>query len=214
MKKMLVSAIVFLFAVILFLLYIIYFGNTPKATEDCSTVVMNYEGEEWESNISINDAKQIAGNYRNDYGKNRIWIGETRGDDKHEDARCAWFPLETIKRYIWSIEASNCKKQCKDSLGLRIYYAKYPDISDAEFWSGSMESQKAYASYHTVFMVPTYFTGSFHQDFNPFSEECHQVLDEVPGPHKSTKALLSVGDEQNHGSLIPPNAPDGAFFIR
>lgn len=214
MKKMFVVVIVFLLLVIVFLLFNLDFSGNQAPSADCNTILMNYEGEEWTGSISIDDAKYMAGNYREDYGKNRIWSGETRGDETQEDARCAWFPLETLKRYIWNIENSNCKKNCKDSLGLRIYYAKYPTIGDAAFWSGTMESQKQFASYHTVFMVPTYFTGSYHQDFNPFSTECHQQLSEVPGSGKAIPALLPVGDEQNHGSLIPPNAPEGAFFIR
>lgn len=213
MKKFLVAIIVFLLAVIAVLLYNI-FNNTPvRSAPGCSeNITMNYTGVEWKSNVSVDDARLMAGNYREDYGKSRIWTGETRGETA--DARSAWFPLETLKRFIWNIETSNCKNNCKDSLGIRIYYAKYPDLSNTEFWNeGTMGTQSDFALHHTIFMVPTYFTNRFHQDFNPFTDVCHQKLTEVGNPEKPSKAILTPGDEQNHGSLIPPNAPEGASFI-
>ena len=60
-----------------------------------------------------------------------------------EDTRDFWFSLDTLKKYIEYVEYEGTKMG-KDNLGIRIYFAAYPDNS------GYPDP-----GYSTVFLVPT-----------------------------------------------------------
>lgn len=60
-----------------------------------------------------------------------------------EDTRDFWFSIDTLKKYIAYVEQQG-KKMGKENLGIRIYFAAYPEKSDYPD-----------PGYATVFLVPT-----------------------------------------------------------
>lgn len=138
------------------------------------------------------------------------------------DSRCIWFPLETIKKFLCTIEKYNNKlKTPNKELGVRLYYAVYePDYSDA-----SKQNR------HTIFMVPTYQAVPGAQnpqiDFDPretynrqtqtqgrFQEMVNFVMlgQQNGAPqYASTRRLILAPEEsnlvQNTGQICPTNCP-------
>lgn len=92
------------------------------------------------------------------------------------DARSAWFSLETLKEFIYNIEKASCCST-KLELGVRIYYAQYPNFLMPSYTSNTTlindlstvaTDHIAYTLNHTVFMVPTYNFANKHIDFDPW----------------------------------------------
>lgn len=209
MKKILIATNILLLITIAFLIYF-YSKCSNKRAEDkvnqnCEACE-SYETIDWTGKIDEKIGKRLADNYKYSKEKNFIWDGGV--NTGVEDTKSVWFPLKTIKKYIWEIETNNCRNNCNDSLGVRIYFGKYPETSDP-MWDtvGMSEFKVSYANHHTLFMVPTLYdaTKDAHFDFNPWVPDCHHL---IGTPYSSKDAprnpLLLGGDAQNHGSLIPP----------
>ena len=150
--------------------------------------------------------------------------------EKEEDTKSVWFSLDRLKNFIWHIEEQNCANGCNDSLGLRIYFAKYPDLTapaQAEFLD-LIGVPKAYSNHHTLFMVPTYKNEKMENvDFFPGGKTCRLTFEQSPTVtrnlggdinitvHPPTGYIFLTGtaeDAQNHGGLIPPGDPAGTSF--
>jgi hypothetical protein len=217
MKRVLLIINILLIGIILFQACQSTTGGTKDSrtsdTTRCKNICGDYSGSEWYGRITFDDANRIFRNYRQDDAKHNIWRNDKMSDEP--DTKCVWFPLETIKRYIWTIENGSCSKNCPDSLGLRIYFAKYPSIKDPFWEKPDFSDNKIYADRHTLFIVPTFYdiNKDAHTDFNPFREGCPPLgtkpIGVVPKPDG---AILMAGDVQNHGSLIPPRPNTGTAF--
>jgi len=194
----------------------------PEA--NCTSYTYDYSNKPWTGQIDARLAKVMAENYKNDKQKSLIYID---GSEIHDsDARSVWFPLESLKSYIWDVEKQSCSNNCNsEQLGLRIYFAKYPDKS-SQFWSwpGLWEVKSEYENRHTIFMIPTYRNGGNDNDFDPWSG-CNKVvtpgtinnpadtINSVKSKYVYYFALSETGqDGKNHGTLIPPGDPTGTSF--
>ncbi|MGB8190775.1 MAG: hypothetical protein WCF67_02595 [Chitinophagaceae bacterium] len=103
--------------------------------------------------LDAQTAQRMAIAYASDNGKNFMST-----NPEMEDARSLWFDLETIKNFIWRIEKGACNNGCGHlRLGIRIYYAKYPNKSAMSIDKNLMSLNPDFAERHTLFMVPTYF---------------------------------------------------------
>jgi hypothetical protein len=220
MKKILIVMNVVLLGLLTWLLFfkpakVVYVTNLKEDPKDCEAALCkDYINGSWGGRITVEVAQEIADKYTKDAAKDFIWRDNVRTETK--DARAAWFPLRDIKNYIMQIEKEACGKNCYDSLGIRIYYGKYPGKESSIWGLDGMEEQKDFAEHHTLFMVPTFYDAetSIHYDFNPWMPGCPK-LGSTQGDQSSVKsAIFLVGDSKNHGSLIPPKSPDGAYFIR
>ncbi|MGC4101576.1 hypothetical protein [Ferruginibacter sp.] len=218
MKKILILCNLLLLAVIFFLSC--NHDDIKKADEalwekQCKNKLCgDYEAGSWSGKINAVFARQIADNYQKDIAKNFIWRdGNNTGS---EDARSIWFSLETIKKFIWIIESNQCKKNCRDSLGIRIYYARYPEAKDPIWKTPGLAPEARYAGHHTVFMIPTYWDprDSMHHDFDPMSRICRGPFDTSATAKPTTIFFEFTGDPdgQNHGNLIPPDLNSGNAF--
>jgi hypothetical protein len=110
-------------------------------------VLTNYRKNIWDS---INNTS-FFGNYKTE-GLRTINYANT-------DARAIWFPLETLKQFICTIENNNAQlKIPATNLGIRFYYAQYEhDYTD-----------RSKQNMHTLFMLPTYRTPNGDEvDFDP-----------------------------------------------
>ena len=152
-----------------------------------------------------------------------------------DDAHSIWFDLETLKKFVYQVEF-NAKKNSatatSDKLGLRIYYASYPNKEEmAKFsdvrWFLNDPIKKNYPLYHTLVMIPTLNVDGRNVDFNPtdlktFTSEGLKSDQKRYGDNQNTTAttfgLTGLNRSattttppntgaQNHGYLIPPGDP-------
>ena len=218
MKQFLIATNLVLLAVAIFFCYKFFDIKNVKAEEKpiletgmdkCSSKICHdYAGAEWQGRITGYQSELLKNFYYSSDWKMLIWNGSVKTNE--EDSRAAWFPLETIKKYIWQIERRNCINKCTDSLGFKIFYGKYPGISDRSWNSFGVADR--YANHHTVFFLPTYWDGKEHIVYDPWvgCRGSLNVTDSVP-PAIGNPAILTIDlvddgdDAQNHGSLIPPD---------
>jgi hypothetical protein len=195
-------------------------GEIAGQSSFCSdTSALGYTtGERLPGMIDFKTAQELSLAYVNDNGKNVVW--HKGAPTKMQDARCIWFDLKKLKSFIGYIENAACRSACPDSLelGIRIYYAKYPDEEGMRRLTDLFGVPKEYALHHTVFMVPTYRDPGkkANIDFDPqmIGKGCRLM------PLDPIKSLFWLGydpslngpaDAQNHGSLKPPPDDSGLF---
>lgn len=180
----------------------------PPDSTDCDEVCMNYSSSTLTTTISGDLALTMA----HDYQATRPTINN--GLYNGPDAASVWFTLEDLKKFIWQIESRTCSSPCVDSLnlGIRIYYARYPEISSDENRQDLRGVPRNYGRMHTLFMVPTFDdprdgpNPDNHYDFylDQAFNECLPVRivnDTAPiGPITA----FMPGRTKNHGTLCPP----------
>lgn len=160
------------------------------------------------------------------------------------DARSIWFDLETLKEFLYQIEHNVNKNpaQGRDKkLGVRIYYAAYPDnikMRDlaATQTDPNFSYNPAYEKKHTLVMIPT-IQGADREnyDFNPLDVNSYIGFTNMKtggaySPNSSTYSTLSLGtstnpvntaqgisannaiNARNHGHLMPPGNTIGSIF--
>lgn len=153
-----------------------------------------------------------------------------------------WFSLDTLKRFIWNIEHSVCDikikcdgdKKFSPSLGIRIYFAEYPDTAYMSTVKDLKDVNPSFAKMQTLFMLPTYDSidstlGQLlvkHIDFDPTNlktfdnKRCaFQKIDLGSGTVLSTgftfRSYTRTNNNttgQNHGGLCPPVCDGGEAF--
>jgi hypothetical protein len=167
--------------------------------------------------INYASAIEMSRDYASDVGKKYVWYDSKIS--KKDDASSLVFDLLTLKKYIWYIESNVCDRGCDDSklqLGIRFYYAKYPDANTMrqDYYLKNVDT--SFANRHTLFMVPVYrylFTKGIYKNFWPefLDHKCQFKWPNNPPPD-SIRIQMSVDEsEQNHGSLRPPPAGSGVF---
>lgn len=147
------------------------------------------------------------------------------------DAYSIWFDLDTIKKFIYHIEKGVQKNgQPGSKLGLRMYYAAYPDKAKwnsqgyedlAGFIGNTLTEQ--YEKKHTLVMIPTIQLASGNDaDFNPFDKTTYNngIIKDDGKPNVDDFSQVQVmaitatnnpndpnsGNTiaRNHGYLCPP----------
>ena len=141
-----------------------------------------------------------------------------------EDAKCAWFDLETLKKFIYDIEKNSCAANCGEEihrLGIRIYYARYPETGTAaqnnnSRFSDLFQLDNAYVDRHTLFMVPTYSINNGEpKDFNALDFDPKKPCQFADIPATGfTMALAPSSSALNHGGLCPPICPSNPDYAR
>lgn len=136
---------------------------------------------------------------------------------KIDDAHSIWFKLETLKEFIYHLEL-NARKNGKssESLGLRIYYSRYPEIKT---WKNTYTDlldfigtpREKYEKLHTLVMIPTIKTQikgeTVNIDFNPKDITTYTTgLPEIPGDIPPAIRIPALGG-------IFPNTPGNSINI-
>lgn len=119
-----------------------------------------------------------------------------------DDAHSVWFHLDSIKKFIYHIEKLSAKnKTNSDKLGLRFYYAAYPDTAKWSYDSHSdlkdflKDPEKIkYEKKHTIVMIPTIenSTGG-NMDFNPADVKTYTLG--IDNPIKKKDGQINSADE-------------------
>ena len=133
-----------------------------------------------------------------------------RGNPAVVDARSVWFSLTTLKKFINTIETQSCGSTCPPQLGIRIYYAEYPNVA-----SLPSDIDPLCAGKHTVLMVPTYHDvpGNKDVDFDP--QKWDKTTCTVSSVFDTATTMCALGADiaaQNHGGLTPPPDPCGVYW--
>lgn len=159
-----------------------------------------------------------------------------------KDARAIWFDLETIKKFVYHIEHDVKKKTDgdtkSDALGIRIYYAAYPENKRMEELGKFQKDtgfsfDPTYEGLHTLVMIPTIADKEGNNmDFNPDDLNTYVGFTKMPIDQKypfvsnensilglgGTGSVASSGSSsvssraRNHGTLSPPNTEFGFGF--
>jgi len=147
--------------------------------------------------------------------------GQPTNNSGVEDSTSVWFSIETLMGFINQVTA-NAGSQAAGgvipTLGVRIYFARYPDQLDPA-WGildpqlNAMEytnySINNYAGRQTIVMVPTYQINNVNVDFDPIS-----TVTFSNDPYTAEKAFFNAVTNNtgnvcflNHGEMIPPPDP-------
>jgi hypothetical protein len=213
----------------------VFFNLKPiPECNTCTNICSDYTGKPI-NKLEVRMLQDISSNYKTSV----IGASLTNTKIAKTDASNIWFSLDTLKRFIWNIESNTCNINCdgkkKLELGIRIYFARYPDARTMTHYTDLNNPQtKYFENCHTLFMVPTYDLyypgkGLQHMDFDPTSKSISAnctippidtlegsttiaLMLPSPAPQPPTSVSSSTS-AQNHGGLCPPLKCDpGASF--
>lgn len=136
------------------------------------------------------------------------------GDDLFHDAESMLLPIEQLKEFIYHVETLTKKNRpgiTTDQLGIRIYYAAYPDNSKWKGYDKELEGflndpvTLQYQFKHTLIIIPTIYNKEKKGmvDFDPREKEGGSIYQNTSGFILKAAASSSQA-ARNHGSLIPP----------
>ncbi len=202
---------------------------TPPST---TSICMDYDSER----MSTLDADLIHTMVQGYRTHQLDYIQSKFGSIAPTDAYSIWFDLETLKKYLYHIE-KNAKRVdatiTDKKLGVRFYYAAYPDSTtiekdrfrDLDFMKSDAKYKK-YNGLHTLVMIPTITgAGGKELDFNPldadtftkgFYQDSKYALNSTSTLPDDTAALTGTPSRsmggKNHGTLAPPENIVGLGF--
>ncbi len=197
-----------------------YAGSTMTiGAKDALKMIRAYRNERQQIiNYAANNAPAIPEINLSSYRRN--------SNDAFIDSRAITFPIDTIKKYICSIERqieSTPSLQEYTLSGLRFYYIVYDESS--EYVQKEIIPHKPdYENCHSLLIVPTVYDEerATHIDFEPnlfaSKRRIDQGLLEENTPLQflhlktdaSTRAALRV---QNKGSICPPPKPCDGYDL-
>ncbi len=223
-------------AIITYLITCKFFCKKPidigGGTRTPTTICMDYDSIA-PPTLTTNMVKSMVFQYK-DAQLNNIQTAATNAVPK--DARAIWFDLETLKQFLYQIEqktAQHPTEIANKKLGVRIYYAAYPE---KQIMSNLAQHQtdpnfsynEEYEKLHTLVMIPTITgAGNENYDFNPLDVTTYDGFTNVKKENSTfsfdsdTYTTLSLGTSRvnsqigvnsaaqvqiarNHGSLYPP----------
>lgn len=129
------------------------------------------------------------------------------------DAQSVHFNLDALKDFITIIEEEVAKhpEYSLRNLGIRFYYAAYPD---SDLWDepgyedlagmASNPSTEKYEKLHTIIAIPTAEINGVQSDFDPMDANTY----DGSKPSGIGVAIMA----ENHGGLVPPDSPNGLWF--
>ena len=217
------------------ILYQFQTNGTTTRTNCCNS----YEGSTM--TIGAKDVLKMIRSYRNERQQIINYAANSRGlpaslslasygkndENSFIDSRAITFPIDTIKKYICSIEnqiESNPDLNEYKLSGLRFYYTVYDESS--EYVKNEVVSHKPrYENTHSLLIVPTVYDRgeATHIDFEPnlFAEK--KRLDQSVFEDNTPLQFLHLSADdvaagravrfQNKGSLCPPPKPCDGYTL-
>lgn len=185
MKKLLI------FTNVLWLSLFVFFSCTRNGglqinSENCQTFCYDFSKVAFEG-LSAKTATMMADNYADLYDSTINGQVQYEPDSTgrrlmvRNETKSVWFSILTLKNLIYQIEQSTCKLKCDsvnvNNLGIRFYFAKYPDpkipsqvaqINNPAFDFLKKPEFAGFYGRKTLFMVPTYTHPTLGEvDFDP-----------------------------------------------
>lgn len=220
------NTLAFLLISTIIILFLSGCGTNLNSINAGNTICSNYSNKPM-SSLEVGLVHKMTERYMSEQHEN---IKATIADDAHS----IWFDLETLKEFVYQLEYNTKKNRSTVSsqdLGVRIYYASYPDKTWNDYTDLQVLNGKGYEKLHTLVMVPTFRNkAGVNLDFDPMVETTFDyglkgsdkysgtknankisVLSSMPVKSNTGSQPVPIG-AQNHGSLIPPGDPNGENF--
>jgi hypothetical protein len=147
------------------------------------------------------------------YRKNHLSaINDTLGI---EDAHSIWFDLPKLKKFIATIESEAARINpdvTEDDLGIRFYYAAYPDHKNWDIMESHPVPQE-YAERHTLVLIPTLKKTNEKGEADHYDFQSEDHNSEALALNARTIKLEEediIGE--NNGQIIPPYTSRGELF--
>ena len=221
-------------AVLTYFITCYFFCNDKDngGTRDLASICMNYENQP-PATLTTKMITSMVGQYS---GKQLNSIQSDSLNQIPKDARAIYFDLETLKQFVYQIEYNSSKNfaESKDkTLGVRIYYAAYPENDKMRAMESSQTDPNfsynpTYEKLHTLVMIPTIRgNDKIDYDFNPLDVSTYNGYTRMPKTGKyytdETYSGISLGSSsrpqtgenvsaRNHGMLYPPDSMTGFGF--
>lgn len=244
MKKLLIITNLFWLSIFVFFACV---GTTQISSNDCKLFCYDYSSQPLPG-LAAKTAIDMADNYaaiyqiRNTSG-GLVFDSNNKRQMDFRETKSVWFSLESMKRFIYHFEKNACQLNCKDidkkALGVRFYFAKYPDQgsvanqianNDTTFKFLTRPNMAGYYGRKTLFMVPTYWDNTIRtdKDFDPqwsvqkgksvCIKDMKFILKENYNNLSNLKIMAGSPDPndpngmQNHNPLCPPDNCPGQSF--
>ncbi|MBV1924380.1 MAG: hypothetical protein KUG68_10180 [Flavobacteriaceae bacterium] len=221
-----------LFSLASLTLLIIYSCNVTNGSVSTlnNTICSNYTDM---STLEVDLIRTMTNKYKDNQLSDINDSSHTPFTIANGDTRAIWFDLETLKAFIHQIEIkakNNATPVQSKDLGIRIYYASYPDsaetYNDLNGVNGNYILPSIYQEHHTLVMIPTINRRvgnvNIDADFNPSDPATYiKPISSVysTNPSAQIPALTGVRSSssnntgaQNHGSLAPPHTNSSMSF--
>ncbi|MDR6517214.1 hypothetical protein [Chryseobacterium camelliae] len=154
-----------------------------------------------------NFIKSLIDNYKNNQ------LVSINNDQNISDSHSIHFDLAVLKKFISDIEIETKKvlpTVTTQQLGVRMYYAAYPDTNHWSMTDGQSIPDN-YAAKHTLVMIPTLKMADeqgqiLNYDFNPINPATYNANADITASSTGSGSGNVSTDivAQNHGGLIPP----------
>lgn len=213
--------------------------DTPDPTENTKEICMDYDTEDM-STLNVDLVHTMTEEYATNQWDyiNSSAVFKSKFVGPEQDARSISFDLKSLKRFIYHIENVATKKDAtlnEDNLGVRFYYATYPDKDIMEKFGDLKTSARStalidYHNRHTLVMIPTIQRGDSILDFNPldtstydgtlYTNQKYKFNDSGVINNTNPTTILSLTgtpdnrrtSSKNHGTLYPPGPTLGMGF--
>lgn len=193
----------------------IYVYNFPPIKISDDLICMDYSNTDMNT-LSAGLIHEVVNNYKNkQLARISTPLCTTPSTFKPSpilnDARSVWFDLETLKKFIYHLEINTKKGDnsiTSQDLGLRIYFASYPEtilLTDPEL--GDL-FDKNYEKHHTVVVIPTKHIGGEEVDFNPLDTDTYLngIKGSVINDYAQTEEVGEPHDNYNNRNPQPTAA--------
>jgi|GEM_PF-301371 len=183
-------------------------NDSIKTLVDTNSVCLNFE-EYQPSTLQTGLISDMVNIYRVHQGKA---INNSMPDP---DAESVWFNLDSIKKFIYHVEKLSSKNSVESNkLGLRFYYASYPDRA---FWGNTGykdlqdfkndTTKNKYQYKHTIVMIPTLDINGVNSDFNPLDKKTYTTgLPKIISQFNGDPSTLTPSGQVNVMGLAGTNS--------
>jgi hypothetical protein len=191
--------------------------NVQKYLEDDSSICVDYSNQS-RSNLQFGAIRDITKNYRDGQLEN------IKSMTSLNDTKAIHFSLDSIDKFIYNIKRDvlqNSQNPNQLELGLRIYFAAYPDLNRTTH-SDLNDVPKNFSNRMTVVFLPTIRNSDGKiVDFDPTDSDTYN--DGLPRLYESNEdgifvpttttldptkqipsLLIKETSARNHGQLYPP----------
>lgn len=154
--------------------------------------------------MTLELVEQMVKNYKD---KQYQSIIDNKDNPMTFDAQSVRFTLNSLKNFIQTIEDEVALHPEFDlqNLGIRFYYAAYPDSTSWGDSPGLNDVPPGFEKLHTLIAIPSAENSEGSEfDFDPFDVATYNGK-------KPTDGSLTIMAE-NHGPLTPPGSSSGLWF--
>jgi len=211
-------------------------GNQMNTDSTSTKICLDYDNEDMNT-LNVDLVHAMVDGYKSQQWKSINNDPTFQAAVNGDDARAAWFDLESLKKFVYHIEKiSKSTDRTIDSnkLGVRFYYASYPNKEGLRPYTElykylNDENRMDYLNRHTLVLIPTIQNEKGEiKDFNPLDSKTYDgsLYDNPiykkgntnPIPNSNSRTIMGLGStnrdsgSKNHGTLTPPDAVNTLAF--